>query len=638
MVVGLGFDDGGFFPAGTAVAAIVFLLALLAGVLAAGQPGEGMGVGLLTTAVLLALFAAWTVLSGRWSGAETRAIFEFDRVVLYGSTLVLFGSARGSDARVGALLKGALAGYFVLCLAALISRLTPDLWSIGVEQRLARLQYPVTYANTLGFIAATAMIWSFALAVAERASWRIRAAGAAGVPLFAVTLLLSYSRGAIAAAGIGVVVFVLVRRSWTVLAGVLATVPTTAAALAVAYNADVLATADFSSAQALRQGHRVAFVVALCAILAAVVRLLCGRFEPRLERLHVGWASPRRVGAAVATAAVAVVLLLLSTGILASLGRHYDQFVRPGAIPTSNVRQRLGDVNNNGRLQAWHVALRDFSSSPLQGTGAGTFSESWIQRRPEALSFNQTHSLYLQMLGELGLVGFGLLMAALSLIFIAWKRGVERNRVLYGALLAAGVAWAVDAAVDWQWQMPVATLWIFALGGASLARRDPAASGSRPMRWVTRGAVSAAVLVSAIAPALAARSESHLSASVAAFKHHDCTHAVQAADAARAWLPTRPQPFEILGYCALLARDAEAAVQFERTAITRDPHDWSLHYALALVQAASGIDPRQSVRAALRLNPLEPQLLDAVGRLRGSAPQQWQRAASQLSFTIPFTH
>ena len=43
------------------------------------------------------------------------------------------------------------------------------------------------------------------------------------------------------------------------------------------------------------------------------------------------------------------------------------------------------------------------------------------------------------------------------------------DRTLYAALFAAGLAWALHAGVDWDWQMPAVTLWVFALGGAALA-------------------------------------------------------------------------------------------------------------------------------------------------------------------------
>ena len=48
-------------------------------------------------------------------------------------------------------------------------------------------------------------------------------------------------------------------------------------------------------------------------------------------------------------------------------------------------------------------------------------------------------------------------------------RGSRRS--IYGALLAAGVVWALHAGVDWDWEMPVVTLGFFAVAGAALSPR-----------------------------------------------------------------------------------------------------------------------------------------------------------------------
>ncbi len=66
-------------------------------------------------------------------------------------------------------------------------------------------------------------------------------------------------------------------------------------------------------------------------------------------------------------------------------------------------------------------------------------------------------------------VGALLLVAALLTIlwgFAARARGDDRP--LYAALLAAGLAWACHAGVDWDWEMPAVTLPAVVLAGVAL--------------------------------------------------------------------------------------------------------------------------------------------------------------------------
>src|SRR6185436_20222326 len=82
-------------------------------------------------------------------------------------------------------------------------------------------------------------------------------------------------------------------------------------------------------------------------------------------------------------------------------------------------------------------------------------------------------------LGELGLVGLILLATALLAILAGLAVGIRGDRrTLYAALFAAGLAWVLAAGVDWHWEMPVVTLWLFAAGGAGIAAR-----ARRPSRF-----------------------------------------------------------------------------------------------------------------------------------------------------------
>jgi O-antigen ligase len=72
------------------------------------------------------------------------------------------------------------------------------------------------------------------------------------------------------------------------------------------------------------------------------------------------------------------------------------------------------------------------------------------------------HSLYLEILSELGIVGALVLAAFVAATIVGIVAVRRRPGVLgAGAAAAAGAAWAtwlVHAGVDWDWQMPALTL------------------------------------------------------------------------------------------------------------------------------------------------------------------------------------
>ena len=82
------------------------------------------------------------------------------------------------------------------------------------------------------------------------------------------------------------------------------------------------------------------------------------------------------------------------------------------------------------------------------------------------------HSLYLETLSELGLVGGLLLVLTLGGILVGagGMRAGGHGRALWSALFIAGCVWALHAAQDWVWELPAVTAWLFAAGGIALAR------------------------------------------------------------------------------------------------------------------------------------------------------------------------
>ena len=114
----------------------------------------------------------------------------------------------------------------------------------------------------------------------------------------------------------------------------------------------------------------------------------------------------------------------------------------------------------------------------------------WDRNRPHFAYVINAHSLYLQAMAELGIPGLALLLILLSAVFVGLARRAHGpRRSLYGALLALCAVWALRAGVDWDWEMPVVTLGLFAVAGAALSplRRTRAGARARVGRWARGG-------------------------------------------------------------------------------------------------------------------------------------------------------
>ena len=176
------------------------------------------------------------------------------------------------------------------------------------------------------------------------------------------------------------------------------------------------------------------------------------------------------------------------------------------------------------------------------------------------------------------------------------------------------------------------TAWLFAAGGAALAR--PAPERGRGLPLLARAGLGAALLVLAAGPALIAVSEHETEAALAAYSAGDCSRAASAARTANRALALRAEPSAVLGLCA--ARDGRyaAAISDMRTAHARDPGSWEYWYGLAIVSAAAGQDPRPDITAALGLDPREPALHAAAVSFAATDPLTWKRGAASAPLSI----
>jgi O-antigen ligase len=632
LLLFLAFRSGGFFPGEHALVALAGIGVLLLRVTLAEHPFAGVSPLLAVAAAALGFLAAWMLLSGSWSNAPGRALIEYGRALLYLLPLVVLGTvARAPHALTWVVRLLALA-IVIVCAAGLTTRLAPDVWRVAPSAATDRLSYPLTYWNGLGVTGAIGTVLLVHLTTSLREPRTVRVAAAALCPLAVATVYFTFSRGGILAGLIGLAILFVVGRPAGLVTGFLPAAGASVAVILAALGSDALAGSAFDSPAGIREGHDLALVIAIAAGGAAVLRAALLPVDGMLTRFNARRAPwrPRWVAAGSAAVAAVAVGALIVAGAPGFVERQYDRFVEGNTTPETDQRDRLLNPGNNGRLFHWRVSLDRFEAEPLHGDGAGTYATAWDRFAPTSFDVLDGHSLYIEVLGELGLVGLALVVVALGAIlvgFLRLARGSDRGPP--AALFAAGLAWALHAGIDWDWELPATGAWLFAAGGIALAVPAGATRAWSPGR-VPRLLIGIGCLVLALTPLQLLRSQSALEDAAEAFVARDCPTTIdRALDSLRA-VRARAEPYQLLGYCDVRLGLYDLAVRNFEQATDRDPQAWQVWYGLALAQAAAGRDPRPAARRARDLSPLEPFSERAVEAFATTRPGTWRRRALRL--------
>lgn len=651
LVVYLAFNAGGIFPVTASFATLLVLASAAVAIALAPSPLAGLTPRGLAACAFLALFATWTLTSGLWSGVAARAQAPFGRVLLYLAVLALFSCVLRTEARLRWLLRALLVATATVALIGLLSRLLPGVWPTAPGLVNDRLAYPITYWNTFGLLTAFAALLAFHHAADEREPGWIRVGASALLPPLTATLLLTFSRGAIAVAVVGLLVYALAGHPRGLAGAMLAVAPGTVVAVIATHAADLVQERTPLTPAALAQAHKLAWVIAGCALGAAVLRAAALPLDRRLAAVVLSRRASRRAWLVTAALSGLALAGFLAAGGAANLHSGYEKFVDGAPLDTSNGDKsaRLLDLSNDGRRPLWEVAEKSFSKRPLSGTGAGTFQLRWERENGRPDRF-YAYSLPFEVLAELGVVGALLLDAALAIILLGAATLIRGpSRAAAAATFALILAWALHACIDIAWQTPAVSVPVFALGGLSLARaarrpRAEAASDAAAPSWLApivslsrgplRPVLALACIALALPAGLAAVGQAHATDAVAALGARECARARHDAEAAIAATNTGPRPYEVLAMCA--AREGKSAASLQRAgaALAHDPDSWEPHYVLALARGFAGRDPRPQLRAALAASPHRDLLHLAADRFHHAAPGERRAIAAQLPFAI----
>lgn len=134
----------------------------------------------------------------------------------------------------------------------------------------------------------------------------------------------------------------------------------------------------------------------------------------------------------------------------------------------NEVVKRLNQSSDDlsGRGQIWQTTREVIAERPWLGTGLGTFADVAIRARdenlpPQSSPFLRAHNGYLEMILEGGLIGFGLIMAALVWLTVWCFYGIlaRHEDGVYPCIgLAATAVVASHAYVDFSLQIPAVAM------------------------------------------------------------------------------------------------------------------------------------------------------------------------------------
>lgn len=609
----LGLEGGGYDALVHDRVGIAAWWVALAAVAVGALPRRRLSTSAWAALGLLTAFVGWTALSLDWTENAGRTLSDLARVAGYLGVFALAVFARGSDGG-RRMLSAVAAGIAFVALIALLSRLNPA-WFPAADQTARflsgneeRLSYPLNYWN--GLAALIAIGFPLVLQVATTAKRvAIGALAAAALPVLIVTAFLTLSRGGIGAAAIALAVYLAlasdrVPKLLTLLVG-----GAGGAVLCLAIAARDSLHDALLTPTAEAQGDEVFLLtVVVCLVVAAIqVGLSVGMSEGR----RPGWTLvPRRP--AVLAAAVAALAVLAALAALNAPGRAADAWeeFKLGESPGEGS-SRLVSAAGQNRYTYWRSALDQTATRPLTGTGSGTFEYWWTRDREDDDAVRDTHSLYFQTLGELGIVGLALLLAFLLAILVGGGRVALRagpgERSLLAAALAGCLAFCLTATVDWMWQIPVLVVALLLLASLLVApgRRPDGEAEPAALRPPLRIGFCLLALAAIVAIAIPLTSLGELRASEEDVRDGDLPAALAAARSARNAEPAaaapRLQEALVLEQIGAYDQAAEAA----RGATERGETDWRTWLVLSRIEAQRG-DAAAAVAAYRRARSLNP--------------------------------
>ena len=434
---------GGFSSSSRLAFAALAALALLLAV--ATRPAGALDAATRPLVLTLLAVAALTTISAAWTIGEPELALRWGLVIAgYAAIAVAVGSLADAPHKTMQLVAAICLVAFVSALIGLwgvVIRDEPSAYRITGEWRPAG---PFEYPTALGYLQLAVALPLLRLMTTARPI--LAGVGAFALSAAGIVLALSGSRVlivlalAIAVAAIAAPAFGGARRR--IVAGAVAIAAAGAVIAALA-----LGTYAVPFDTGFETGRLAWLIVALAP--AAMWLPLRARLDSRTRarRGAQSASDTRRLLRIVVALAGAVVIVAL----IASASEE----------PSGSAVEPSGGFAA-GRADQWDAAIDVFTEHPLAGAGAEAYyPASAALQGPAPVLY--AHSLPLEMTAELGLLGLGLAMLLIVVVFRdAWRARLTDPALLLGPAAAGFILLNL---VDWSWHLAAAgAVWAAAAG------------------------------------------------------------------------------------------------------------------------------------------------------------------------------
>lgn len=625
LVAYLALSNGGYDSVVRGQVGVAVWWIVLVGALAGILPGRTGRTAWLAIG-LLGAFAVWTGLATGWSESAERSAIEVGRVATYLGVLVLAVTAQG---RAGArhTINGLACAIGFVTLLAVLSRLHPQWFPPNdhlefLGQTSARkLSYPLNYWNALAAFVAIGVPLLLGVALAAR-TLAGQAIAAGMLPLSALCVYLTISRGGTLALVVGIVAFLaFVPRRLDALGTLAVAGLGSAILLSAASQRDALQD-GLTTATATQQGTELIWLVVIVCSGVALLQVAMGLAARHLQRPRL-LAPGRAMTAAGALAVLVVVCVVgIAAGVPAYAGDRWEEFKAPVGTVTAggpgDVFSRLQAANGNSRYQMWQSAQDANAAHPWQGIGPGTFEFWWARHGTSPGFVRDAHSLYFETLAESGIVGFALLVGLLAFLLgtavARALRGPAGMRIWIAASVGGLAAFMTAAAFEWVWEVAAIACAVMLLGAVILCGRDEAAivdDRAKPVRpRLPRVALALLAVVASGAVAVPLAGAIATSDSRSAAADGRLGAALEDGRTAARLQPYAATPHLQRALVLELAGDLSSAAVAAKAATADEPTNWRTWFVLARVEARRGESEAavNALRKAQRLNPRSPLL------------------------------
>jgi O-Antigen ligase len=601
-----------------ATSSVEIVLTLLAGVLAAVAivlaPLHAHRSGTWAIALLFGL-AALTALSVAWSVAPDASWQEASLLLTYSAVFAAAALlSRIAPGRWQGVLGGVLLAAVVVCGYALLSKVFPG--HLDPNDPYARLRAPYEYWNATGLAAAMGIVTCLWLGTRRHGHALMGALAYPAMGLMMVTLMLAYSRGALAVALLGAAAWLcLVPRRLRGLAMLSTCGLCAAAVVGFDFASSALSSEGVSLARRISAGDQ------LGALVLAMLLVLC------LAGIAIGFAAARkpispqtrRRAGTLAFGALGAALLAGVLG-LASTHRGLTGTISHGLSSLTNANASV--PNTPGRLTAvssvraryWKQAFEIFEAHPLLGVGGGGYASARRHYEGGTLVVTHAHGYVVQTLADLGLAGITITLALLAAWMVAagrathpfnrrWSRWRWRataapythERIGLITMLCIVITFGLHSLVDWTLYVPgtacVALICAGWLAGRGPIEQPPSSTGET-WRHLSPSRITPLRTATALAAVLAALLAAWIE-----------------------WQPQRASESSQQALALIAAGKPAAALTPARASVSQDPLSLSSLSTLAAVQQALGeqAKARATHQRGVREQPANPQAWRELG-------------------------